>query len=160
MWLSQNLHDGDKFAMYVVTMGGPVERPVEIRTSDIVLEFLLTHATFAVSLQDAMAIILKRSQDETFPDPAEWATFIKQGKTQGTIEEAMVEFAEDTTLEVRRKTRLYDVVSLLAPRVEVQTDENWMIPERRQMTSTAGSHGNIKRYRGVHVIDYALLDGK
>jgi hypothetical protein len=28
------------------------------------------------------------------------------------------------------------------------------------MTSTTGSHGNIKRYRGVHGIDYALLDGK
>jgi hypothetical protein len=28
------------------------------------------------------------------------------------------------------------------------------------MTSTNGSHGNIKRCRLVHVIDYALLDGK
>jgi hypothetical protein len=28
------------------------------------------------------------------------------------------------------------------------------------MTSTTGSHGNIKRYRGVYVIDYALLAGK
>jgi hypothetical protein len=51
-----------------------------------------------------MAIILKRSQDETFSDPSEWATFIKQGKAQGTIEEAMVDFTADTTLEVRRKT--------------------------------------------------------
>jgi hypothetical protein len=72
-------------------MGGPVERPIEIRTSDIVLDFFLTHAPFAVYLQDAMAIILKRSQDETFSAPAEWATFINQGKAQGTIEEAMVE---------------------------------------------------------------------
>jgi hypothetical protein len=28
------------------------------------------------------------------------------------------------------------------------------------MTSTAGSHGNIKRCRGVHAVDYALLAGK
>jgi hypothetical protein len=28
------------------------------------------------------------------------------------------------------------------------------------MTSTSGSHGNIKRCRGVHTIDYALLYGK
>jgi hypothetical protein len=76
-----------------------------------------------------MAIILKRSQDQTFSDPAEWATFIKQGKAQGTIEEDMVEFAADTSLEVRSKTRLDDVVSLVAPRVEVQTDESWMLPE-------------------------------
>jgi hypothetical protein len=34
------------------------------------------------------------------------------------------------------------------------------LPERGQMTSTTGSHGNIKSCRGVHVIDYALLDGK
>jgi hypothetical protein len=45
----------------------------------------LAHAPFAVSIQYAMAIILKRSQDETFSAPAEWATFIKHGKTQGTI---------------------------------------------------------------------------
>jgi hypothetical protein len=81
---------------------------------------------------------------------------------QGTmqIEESMVDFAEDTTLEGRRKTRLDDVVSLVAPGVEVQTDETWMLPERGQMTSTTGSHGNIKMCRGLHVIDYALLDGK
>jgi hypothetical protein len=79
--------------MDVVTMGVPVERPLEIRTSDIVLDFFLTHATFAVSLQDAMAIILKRSQDETFAAPADWANFIKQDKAQCTIEEAMVELA-------------------------------------------------------------------
>jgi hypothetical protein len=72
----------------------------------------------------------------------------------------MVDFAADTTLEVRRKTRLDDVVSLVAPGVEVKTDETWMLPEREQMTSTTGSHGNIKRCRGVHAIDYALLDGK
>jgi hypothetical protein len=72
----------------------------------------------------------------------------------------MVKLASDTTLEVRRKTRLDDVVSLVAPRVEVQMDETWMLPERGQMTSTTGSHGNINRYRGVHAIDYALLDGK
>jgi hypothetical protein len=64
-----NLHDGDEFAMGVVTMGGPVERPVEIHTSALVLDFSLIHAPFAVSLQDAMAIILKRSQDETFSAP-------------------------------------------------------------------------------------------
>jgi hypothetical protein len=64
-----------------------------------------------------MAIILKRSQDQIFLAPADWATFIKQGKAQGTIEEAMVEFAVDATLEVRRKSRLDDVISLVAPRV-------------------------------------------
>jgi hypothetical protein len=69
----------------------------------------------------------------------------------------MVEFAADTTLEVRGKTRLDDVVSLVSPRVEVQTCETWMLPQREQMKSTAGSHGNIKRCRGVHAIDYALL---
>jgi hypothetical protein len=122
----------------MITMGGPVERTCEIRTLAIVQEFYLTHAPFAVSLQDAMTVILKRSQDKTFSAPAEWDTFIKKGKAQGTIEEAMVEFAADTTLEVRRKTRLDDVVSLVAPRVEVQMDETWMLPERGQMTSTAG----------------------
>jgi hypothetical protein len=66
-------------------MGGPVKRPIEIRTLAIVLEFLLIHAPFAVSLQDAMVIILKRSQEETFSAPEEWANFIKQGKAQGTI---------------------------------------------------------------------------
>jgi hypothetical protein len=65
----QNLHDGDEFATDMVTMGGPVERPVEIHTSVLVLEFSLTHAPFAVSLQYAMAIILKRSQDQTFSAP-------------------------------------------------------------------------------------------
>jgi hypothetical protein len=72
----------------------------------------------------------------------------------------MVDLAADTILEVRRKTRLYDVVSLVAPGVEVQTDRTWKLPERGQMTSTTGSHGNIKRCRGVHSIEYALLDGK
>jgi hypothetical protein len=66
----QNLHDGDGFATDVVTMGGSVEIPIEIRTSAIVLEFLLAHAPFAVSLQDEMAIIVKRSQEETFSAPA------------------------------------------------------------------------------------------
>jgi hypothetical protein len=79
-------------------MGGPVERPIEIRTSAIVLIFFLTNAPFAVSLQDAMAVILKRSQEETLSAPEEWDTFIEQGKAQGTIEEAMVVFATDTTL--------------------------------------------------------------
>jgi hypothetical protein len=129
-------------------MGGPVERTIDIRTWAIVLDFFLTHAPFAVSL------------DETFSSPAEWATFIKQGKAQLTIEEDMVDFAADTTLEVRRKIRLNDVVSLVAPGVEMQTDKTWMLPERGQMTSTTGSHGNIKRCRGVYAIDYALLDGK
>jgi hypothetical protein len=50
--------------------------------------------------------------------------------------------------------------SLVAPGVEVQTDRTWMLPERGQMTSTTGSYGNIKICRGVHAIDYALLDGK
>jgi hypothetical protein len=110
-----------------------VDRPIEIHTSAILLEFFLTHAPFAVSLQDAMAIILKRSQEETFSAPAEWVTFIKKRKAQGTIEEVMVDFAADTALEVRRNTRLDDVVSLVAPGVEVQTDETWMLPERGQM---------------------------
>jgi hypothetical protein len=69
--------------MDVVTMGGPMERPIEIRTSAIVLDFFLTHAPFAVSLQDEMAIILKRSQEETLSAPAEWVTFVRQGKAQG-----------------------------------------------------------------------------
>jgi hypothetical protein len=86
-------------------MGGPVERPVKIHTSALVLDFSLTHTPFDVSLQDEMAIILKRSQDQTF-----W------------IEEAMVEFAVDTTLELRINTRLDDEVSLVATRVEVQAD--------------------------------------
>jgi hypothetical protein len=100
--------------------------------------FFLTHAPFAASLQDAMAIILKRSQEETFS-----ATFIKQGKAHGTIEEYMVDFAADTTLEVRRKTWMDDLVSLVAPGVEMQMDETWMVPERGHMTSTTGSHGNM-----------------
>jgi hypothetical protein len=66
----QNLHDGDEFTTDVVTMGGPVERPIKIRTLAIVLDFFLTHAPFPVSLQDAITIILKRSQDQTFSDPA------------------------------------------------------------------------------------------
>jgi hypothetical protein len=71
-------------------------------------------------------------------------TFIKQGKAQGTIEEDMVDFTADTTLEVRRKTQLDDVVSLVALGVEVKMDIAWMLPEQGQMTSTTGSHGNIK----------------
>jgi hypothetical protein len=35
----QNLHDGDEFATDVVTIGGPVERPVEIHTSALLLYF-------------------------------------------------------------------------------------------------------------------------
>jgi hypothetical protein len=140
----RNLHDGGGFATDVVPMGGPVERPIEICTSAIVLEFFLTHAPFPVSLKDAMAIILKRSQEETFSAPAEWVTFFNHGKAQVAIEEAMVDFAADTTLEVRRKTRLDDIVSLVSPGVEVQTDRTWMLPERGQMTSNTGSHGNIK----------------
>jgi hypothetical protein len=117
-------------------MGGPVERPIEICTSAIVLYLFLTYAPFAVSLQDAMAIILKRSQEETFSAPTEWVNFIKQGKAQGKTEEAMVELTADTTFEVRRKTRLDYVVSLVAPGVEVHTDRTWTLPERGQMTST------------------------
>jgi hypothetical protein len=56
--------------MDVVIMGGLVERPIGMRTSATALEFFLTRAPFAVSLQDAMAIVLKRSQDETFSAPA------------------------------------------------------------------------------------------
>jgi hypothetical protein len=85
-----NLHDGDEFAVGVVTMGGTVERPVEIHTSTLVLIFSLTHAPFSFSLQDAMAIILVRSQVETFLAPTEWATFIIQGNVDVTIEAAMV----------------------------------------------------------------------
>jgi hypothetical protein len=33
-----------------------------------------------------------------------------------------------------------------------------MLPGRGQISSTIGSHGNIKRCRGVHAIEYALLD--
>jgi hypothetical protein len=47
-------------------MGGPVERPVKIHTSDLVLDFFHAHAPFDVYLQDAMAAILKRIQDQTF----------------------------------------------------------------------------------------------
>jgi hypothetical protein len=70
----------------------------------------------------------------------------------------MVGFASDTTFEVRRKTRLDDVVSLVDPGGKVQTYETWILPERGQMTSTTGSHGNIKICRVLHAIDYALLD--
>jgi hypothetical protein len=72
----------------------------------------------------------------------------------------MAEFAADTTLEVRPKSQLDDEVSSVSPWMEVHTDENRMLRERGQMTSTTGSHGHIKRCRGVHAIDYALLDGK
>jgi hypothetical protein len=72
----------------------------------------------------------------------------------------MVDFAADTSLEVRRKTWMDDSVSLVSPGVEVQKGRTWMLPERGQMTSTTGSHVNIKRCRGVHSIYYALLDGK
>jgi hypothetical protein len=82
----RNLHDGGGFATDVVTVGGPVYRPIEMRTLAIVLEFFLTHAPFALSLQDALAIILKISQEEVFSARAEWVAFIKQGKAQGKIE--------------------------------------------------------------------------
>jgi hypothetical protein len=73
----------------------------------------------------------------------------------------MLEFVADTILEVRRKTQLDDVLSLVVPRVEVQTDETWMLPEHGQkMTSITGSHGNIRMCRVVHAIDYVFLDGK
>jgi hypothetical protein len=61
----RSLHDGGGFSTDVLTMGGPVERSIEMSTSTIVLELFLTCAHFAVSLQDAMAIILKRIQEET-----------------------------------------------------------------------------------------------
>jgi hypothetical protein len=57
--------------------------------------------------------------------------YINQGKTQSTIEEYMVDFAAEKTLEVRSKSRLHDVVSLVAPGVEVQTDRAWKLSERR-----------------------------
>jgi hypothetical protein len=44
--------------------------------------------------------------------------------------------------------------------MEVQTDETRMLGERGQMTSTTGSHGNVKRCRGVHAVDYAFLARK
>jgi hypothetical protein len=59
-----------------------------------------------------MAIILERSQVETFWAPTEWATFIKRGNVDVTSEVAMEEFMADTTLEVRRKTQLDDEISL------------------------------------------------
>jgi hypothetical protein len=155
-----NLHDSDEFAMDVVKMGGPVAQPVEIHTSDLVLVFFLTHAHFGVSLKDAMAIILKRSQNEMFSAPVEWANFIQQCKAEVPIYEAVVEFAADTTLEVRRKKRLDDEVSLVALRVEVQADETRMLPERGQMTSTDGSHGHVKRCMGVYDVEYVLLARK
>jgi hypothetical protein len=46
----RNLYDGGGFGTDVVAMGGPVERPIEIRTLAIVIEYFLTHAPFAVSL--------------------------------------------------------------------------------------------------------------
>jgi hypothetical protein len=64
-----NLHDGDELAVDVVTIGGTVERPVEIHTSALVLNVFLAHAPFAISLQDAKAIIMVRSQVETFSAP-------------------------------------------------------------------------------------------
>jgi hypothetical protein len=103
-----NLHDGDEFAVDVVTIGGTVERPIELHTPALVLEFSLTHAPFDVSIQDTMAIILERSQVETFSAPTEWATFTKRGNVDVMIEVAMEEFATDTTLEIRWKTQLYD----------------------------------------------------
>jgi hypothetical protein len=42
-----------------------------------------------------MAIILKIKQNKTFSAQEEWATFIKQGKAQGKIEKAMMEFAAE-----------------------------------------------------------------
>jgi hypothetical protein len=155
-----NLHDGDEFTTYAVTMGGTVERPVEIHTSALVLIFSLTHAPFAISLQDVMAIILERSQVETFLAPTEWATFIRRGNVGITIEVAMAEFAVDITFEVRRKTQLDDEVSSEAPWMEVHTDEARMLRERGPMTSTVESHSHLKRCRGVHPIYYALLDRK
>jgi hypothetical protein len=66
----KNLQDGDRFAMDVVTRGGSAAKPVKIHTLPPVLELFLTHAPFAFSLQYAMAIILKRSQDEMLSAPA------------------------------------------------------------------------------------------
>jgi hypothetical protein len=66
-------------------MGGPVERPIEMSTSDIVLDFPLTYAHFAVSLQDTMVIVLKRSQEETFLSPEEWVTFIMSNYSHSRI---------------------------------------------------------------------------
>jgi hypothetical protein len=105
------------------------------------LIFFLTHAPFAISLQDAMAIILVRRQVETFSAPEEWATFIRQGNVDVTIEAAIGEFTVDTTLEVRRKSQLDDEVFSGAPWMEVHTDETRMLREQGTMTSTVESHG-------------------
>jgi hypothetical protein len=78
-----------------------------------------------------------------FSAPVEWANFIQQCKAEVPIDESMVEFATDT-------------VSLVAPMVEVQAGETQMLPERGHMASTDGSHGHIKRCRGVYPVDCAL----
>jgi hypothetical protein len=82
-----------------------------------------------------------------------------QGNVYVTIEAAMAEFAADTTLEVRWKSQLVDEVSSGSTWMEVHTDETRMLCERGMMTSTVESHGHVKRWRGLHVIYYALLDG-
>jgi hypothetical protein len=66
-------------------MGGPVERPIEIRTSAKVLGFFSHTCSLFCFFQDAMAIILKRSEDQTFSAPAEWDSLIKQEKAHCTI---------------------------------------------------------------------------
>jgi hypothetical protein len=106
--------------MDVATRGGPAALPIKIHTSAPVLDFFLTHAPFAVSLQDAMAIILKGSQAEMFLATEELATFIQRCKSEVTIDEAMVYFKADETLEVRWKKMTEDEVSLVAPRLEVR----------------------------------------
>jgi hypothetical protein len=71
----------------------------------------------------------------------------------------MVEFSADETLEVERNTLMEDEVSLVSPRVEVQVDETRILTERGQMTSTARSHGHVKKRR-LYAVDYALSAGK
>jgi hypothetical protein len=145
----QNLHD--EFATDVVIMGGPVARPIEISTG-----FFPHTCSFCCFSPSCNGHNPEKKSRENIISPSRMGYLYQAG--QGTIEEAMVDFAADTTLEVRRNTRLDDVVYLVAPGVEVQTDRTWTLPERGHMTSTTGSHRNIKRCRGFHAIDNELLD--
>ena len=89
----KTLHQGNDLASDVVALVAAAGQVIEIPTTVPVLKFFLQHAPFAISLQDAMAIILKRSQSESFSAPGEWVNFIKQGKEEVPMEQAMVAFA-------------------------------------------------------------------
>jgi hypothetical protein len=78
--LFKNLCEGDDFAMDVMTMGGSAARAVEIPTTIPVLEFFLMNAHCVASLQDAMVIILQRSQVQSFLAADEWVTFMRRYK--------------------------------------------------------------------------------